>query len=118
MTFKSIAPAAAAVSIASLLAFAAAPALAADPMHDHGKPAAAAAAPAPAQGEVKKVDKAGKTVTLAHGPIENLGMPAMTMQFKVKEAKWLDGLKPGDKVSFQAMMAGGDVVITSLDKRP
>lgn len=115
MTFQSLLPAAIA---ASVLALAPLSVLAADHMHDHGKPAAAAAAPAPAQGEVKKVDKAGKTVTLAHGPLENLGMPAMTMQFKVKEAKWLDGLKPGDKVSFQAMMAGGDVVITSLDKRP
>ncbi|HMX17014.1 MAG TPA: copper-binding protein [Rhodocyclaceae bacterium] len=115
MTFQSLLPAAIA---ASVLALAPLSVPAADHMHDHGKPAAAAAAPAPAQGEVKKVDKAGKTVTLAHGPLENLGMPAMTMQFKVKEAKWLDGLKPGDKVSFQAMMAGGDVVITSLDKRP
>lgn len=110
MTFQSLLPAAIA---ASVLALSPLSVPAADHMHDHGKPAAA-----PAQGEVKKVDKAGKTVTLAHGPLENLGMPAMTMQFKVKEAKWLDGLKPGDKVSFQAMMAGGDVVITSLDKRP
>ncbi|MBL8486316.1 MAG: copper-binding protein [Rhodocyclaceae bacterium] len=118
MTSRSMLPAAAGLSFAALLSSAALPALAADHAHDHGKPAAAAAAPAPAQGEVKKVDKAGKTVTLAHGPIENLGMPAMTMQFKVKQAKWLDGLKPGDKVSFQAMMAGGDVVITSFEKRP
>ena len=115
MTFQSLLPAAIAASVLALAPFSVP---AADHMHDHGKPAAAAAAPAPAQGEVKKVDKAGKTVTLAHGPLENLGMPAMTMQFKVKEAKWLNGLKPGDKVSFQAMMAGGDVVITSLDKRP
>ncbi|MBL8491877.1 MAG: copper-binding protein, partial [Rhodocyclaceae bacterium] len=43
---------------------------------------------------------------------------AMTMQFKVKEAKWLDGLKPGDKVSFQASMVGGDMLVTHLEKRP
>ena len=32
-------------------------------------------------GVVKKIDKAGGKVTVAHGPLTNLNMPAMTMVF-------------------------------------
>jgi Cu/Ag efflux protein CusF len=46
----------------------------------HAAPAAAAkGAAAMADGEVKKIDTTAQTITLAHGPIMNLGMPAMTM---------------------------------------
>ena len=48
---------------------------------------------------VKKIDKAGKKVTLAHGALPN-GMPAMTMAYGVKDAALLDGLKEGQKVRF------------------
>lgn len=47
---------------------------------------------------VKKLDAPGQQLTLTHGPIENLGMPAMTMSFKVKDAALLKGLKPGDNL--------------------
>mgnify|MGYP003614022395 CR=1 FL=1 len=53
-------------------------------------------------GLVKKVDKAGGKVTLAHGPLENLGMPAMTMVFRVQEKAWLGRIKEGDKIRFVA----------------
>jgi len=63
-------------------------------------------APAEAQwvdGLVKKVDKTAGKVTLAHGPLKNLGMDmAMTMAFRVKDAAWLDQLKVGDKIRFIA----------------
>ena len=63
----------------------------------HAKPAAADAAMGDAV--VKKIDKAGKKVTLAHGALPN-GMPAMTMAYAVKNAALLDGLKEGQKVRF------------------
>jgi Cu/Ag efflux protein CusF len=47
---------------------------------------------------VKKMDVPGRQLTLSHGPIENLGMPAMTMGFKVKDPTLLKDVKPGDKL--------------------
>lgn len=53
-------------------------------------------------GQIKKVDKAAGKVTLAHGPLENLGMPAMTMVFRVQDKAWLGQMKDGDKIRFVA----------------
>ena len=55
-----------------------------------------------AAGEVKKVDKDAGKVTIKHGPLENLGMPAMTMVFRVKDAEMLERLKAGDRINFLA----------------
>ena len=38
------------------------------------------------EGVVKKVDKAQGKLTIKHGPLENLGMPGMTMVFRVRDA--------------------------------
>lgn len=73
------------------------------------------AAPPLAAGTVKKIDKAAASVTLAHGPIENIGMPAMTMGFKVKEPRLLDAIKPGDKVRFQVDYVGGEFVVVHIE---
>lgn len=69
-----------------------------------------------ADGVVKKVDKAGGKLTLAHGPLANLGMPAMTMVFRVKETAWLDQVKDGDKVRFLADNVNGSLTVVKLDK--
>ena len=68
-----------------------------------------------AQGEVRKVDKESKKVTLRHGEIKNLGMPGMTMVFQVKDPAMLDTLQPGDKVQFSAEKSGGASVITRIE---
>lgn len=68
-----------------------------------------------ARGTIKKLDKAASTATIAHGPIDSIGMGAMTMQFPVKDAAGLAKLKTGDKVRFQAIMAGGEVVVTRIE---
>lgn len=65
-------------------------------------------------GEVKKIDKDAGKITLKHGPLENLGMPAMTMVFRVKDAAMLDQVKPGDKVKFIAEKSNGALTVTSL----
>jgi len=55
-----------------------------------------ATAPAPTtDGEVRKVDKEQGKVTLKHGPLTHLDMPAMTMVFKVADPKMLDTIKEG-----------------------
>lgn len=78
-----------------------------------------AALPALAQalteGEVRKVDKAAKTITLTHGPIPSLDMPAMTMAFRVKDPAILDRIKAGDKVRFQAESLGGAYTVTRIE---
>ena len=74
------------------------------------KPAAALA-----NGEVRKVDKAAKQITIKHGPIPNIDMPAMTMVFPVKDPALLDKAKPGQKVRFQAEMIGGTPTVTQLE---
>ncbi len=77
------------------------PALAQTDHSTHGSPAAKPAAADAAMGDavVKKIDKAGKKVTLAHGALPN-GMPAMTMAYAVKDAALLDGMKEGQKIRF------------------
>lgn len=66
-------------------------------------------------GEVRKVDKDNKKITLKHGEIKNLDMPPMTMVFQVRDAGMLDKVQPGDKVRFKAEKAGGGVVVTEIN---
>ena len=66
------------------------------------------------EGEVRKVDKDTKKITIKHGDIKNLDMPGMTMLFQVKDPGMLDMVKPGDKVKFRAEKAGGAIVVTEI----
>ena len=66
------------------------------------------------EGVVKKVDKARGKVTIEHGPLENLGMPGMTMAFGVKDAAMLDQLKEGDHISFRAEKVDGKFTVTEI----
>jgi Cu(I)/Ag(I) efflux system protein CusF len=63
---------------------------------------------------VKKLDKANGKVTLKHGALTNLGMPAMTMAFRVKDAAWLDKLHPSDQIHFVAEQVDGELTIVEL----
>ena len=82
---------------------------------DHAAHHPATAAVAQSDGEVRKVDKAQGKLTLRHGPLENLAMPAMTMVFKVADAKMLDGLKEGDRVKFTADKVNGAFTVTAIN---
>lgn len=66
-------------------------------------------------GEVKKVDADAGKVTLKHGEIKNLDMPAMQMSFRVSDPSWLKTLQVGDKVKFTADKVGGQFTITTLE---
>ena len=66
-------------------------------------------------GEVRKVDKDAKKLTIRHAPIESLDMPAMTMVFQVKDRSVLDRVKPGDKVKFAAVKIKGAFTVTDLE---
>lgn len=66
-------------------------------------------------GEVKKVDADAGKVTLKHGEIKNLDMPAMQMAYRVANPGWLKTLQVGDKVKFTADKVDGQFTITTLE---
>lgn len=67
------------------------------------------------EGEVRKVDTARGKITLRHGPLANLDMPAMTMVFNAADPKLLHGLKQGDKVRFTADKKDGTYIVTAIE---
>jgi len=103
------------IATLSLALLAAPPALAADPHAGHH--AEAPKRVEMSHGTVKKLDKAKGTLTIAHGPLANLGMGAMTMSFKARDAAWLDQVKVGDAIDFVAEDVGGTLTITQLQRK-
>ena len=81
----------------------------------HGAPAASQTAAALTQGEVRKVDKDAAKITIRHGPLTNLDMPAMTMVFQVKDRAMLDQVRPGDKIQFVADKVDGAFTVTRIE---
>ena len=77
-------------------------------------PMAASPAASMVEGEVRKVDKDTRKITLKHGDMPSLEMPAMTMVFQVKDPAMIDTVKAGDKVKFTAQKVGGAFVVTEI----
>lgn len=77
-------------------------------------PLLAQADSAMSQGEVKKIDKDSGKLTIKHGPLANLDMPAMTMAFKVADPAMLDKLKAGEKIEFVAENVNGKLTVTKV----
>lgn len=67
-------------------------------------------------GEVRKVDLSAQKITLKHGEIKNLDMPAMSMVFKVKDPALLDKVKAGDRVQFTAEDLNGALTVVSIER--
>jgi Cu/Ag efflux protein CusF len=76
---------------------------------------AEAAAPELTDGEIRKVDKDNKKLTIKHGPLKSLDMPGMTMVFAVSDESVLDKFQAGDKVRFDAGKMGGKIVVTRIE---
>jgi Cu/Ag efflux protein CusF len=68
------------------------------------------------QGEVRKVDKDAKKITIRHGPLVNLDMPAMTMVFQVKDPAMLEQVKAGDKINFLADKVDGAFTVMKIER--
>ena len=66
-------------------------------------------------GVIRKLDPAAGKVTIAHGEIANLNMPAMTMSFKAKNPAVLAKWKEGDKIRFRAADVGGVLTVISIE---
>jgi len=88
----------------------------ADHSAHHGGGSAPAAADARlAEGTVKKIDKAAGKLTIAHGPLESLGMPPMTMAFRAAEPGLLDQVKVGDRIRFAVDKVRGVLTVTAVE---
>jgi Cu(I)/Ag(I) efflux system periplasmic protein CusF len=83
--------------------------------HAPGSAAAHAGHHALADGEIRRVDKEQKKLTIRHGPIQSLDMPPMTMVFQVRETAMLEAVKAGDKVKFQADKIEGAYTVTHIE---
>ncbi len=105
------------LSSACAVLLAAGPAFAGSDAAPHGAHAAAPAS-APlihATGIVRQVDAGHDRVVLQHEAIPALGWPAMTMGFRVADARLLASLAPGKKVRFAFVQQGTTYVITALE---
>jgi Cu(I)/Ag(I) efflux system protein CusF len=71
---------------------------------------------ASASGVVESVDADARTITIAHGPVEALKWPAMTMAFQAPGAD-LGSIKQGDHVTFEFTSAGMKATITKIAKQ-
>ena len=101
-------------TFALLGALFASPVFAAD-SNDHAAHHPDASKAALAQGEIRKVDKDAKKLTIRHGAIANLDMPPMTMVFQVQDPAVLDQVKVGDKVRFAADKKDGAYIVTGVE---
>ncbi|MFC4524482.1 copper-binding protein [Cupriavidus pinatubonensis] len=106
-------------TLSLMLALAAAPAaFAATPMEgmDMKPSAQSTQAPQPVAAEIKKIDLQAGKVTLKHGPIENLGMAAMTMSFPVMDRTTLKNFKEGDRVSAMFDKVDGKPTVVDMHR--
>lgn len=81
----------------------------------HATTAARAASQPWSEGTIRRLDRAAGSVTLTHGPIENLGMGAMTMTFSFKKGVVPASVKEGDKVRFRAEEKDGQYSVVRVE---
>jgi len=68
-----------------------------------------------ADGVVLSLERTAANITIRHGPIPNLGMPGMTMEFRAGDPALLERIKPGDNVKFHADVVGGALTVMGIE---
>jgi len=81
-----------------------------------GRAVFAQARQASATGQVRRIDAAHGKVTIKHGEIKELNLPAMTLVYQADPAL-LKGIQAGDEVRFTAVRKDTQYVLTAIDKR-
>ena len=81
----------------------------------HSAPAAKASSQTLSEGTIRRLDRAAGSVTISHGPIENLGMSAMTMTFRCKQGLVPASVKEGDRVRFRAEERDGQYPVVRIE---
>lgn len=76
----------------------------------------AGATAASAVGVVQSLDVAAGTITIAHGAVDALKWPAMTMTFQAPDTD-LGSIKQGDHVAFEFSSTGMNGTITKITRR-
>ncbi|CAM5183077.1 copper-binding protein [Oligella ureolytica] len=70
---------------------------------------------ASARGEVRRLDVAKGTITIKHGAITDLNLPAMTLVYEADSAL-LQGIEPGDQVRFKVRHENNTYKVIELKK--
>ncbi|MCM2311774.1 MAG: copper-binding protein [Steroidobacteraceae bacterium] len=86
---------------------------------DHAKsqPAAMSEMAMPlTDGVIRAIDRDAGTITVEHGPIKSLGMPAMTMPYHVKDRSMLTAVKPGDRIKMSVDKMDDLYTITTMQR--
>jgi Cu(I)/Ag(I) efflux system protein CusF len=65
-------------------------------------------------GTVLGIDQEKGVVTISHGPLPALNMPAMTMGYSVRDKRPLSRLQPMQRVEFRVAYDGRDYTITEI----
>ncbi|MBI2751897.1 MAG: copper-binding protein [Betaproteobacteria bacterium] len=65
-------------------------------------------------GLIQQIDRERGAITVKHGPLQGLNMPAMTMTFLVKDKAMLSNLQPLQKVDFELTYDGKNYRITNI----
>lgn len=66
-------------------------------------------------GEVRRVDAEAGKITIKHGAIAALDLPAITLVYQI-DRSLLAGMQPGDKVKFTARRIDGQYVVVAISK--
>lgn len=66
------------------------------------------------KGKIKKLDEKAGKVTIIHEELKNLGMPAMTMVFKIGDGIDAAKLKAGSDIEFVADRVNGKLTVTEV----
>ena len=67
-------------------------------------------------GVIRKIDLENNKVTIKHEEIKKYGMGGMTMNFRLKSPKQLDGFQAADKIRFIPYKVDGGYVLRSIEK--
>ena len=66
------------------------------------------------QGTITKIDTKWNKVTIDHGPLDNLDMPAMKMVFDLSDPAMIESLSEGQEVTFSADRINGKLTVTEI----
>lgn len=66
-------------------------------------------------GEIRRIDPQAGKITIKHGPINELELPAITLVYQI-DVVLLTGLQPGDKIKFKARRVNGQYVVVEVSK--
>jgi len=65
-------------------------------------------------GLIQQIDRDKGVITIKHGPLQGLNMPAMTMLFLVNDKAMLSSLQPLQKADFELTYDGTNYMITKI----